>query len=231
MTTRDFKRIQNLLTESTIRGLWSSITRKHPEICLNDGIRLDFNRRFSEKCIYNVMRQLLQCSHSGKTVVTPIYSYHYEPDNDPPNHMMALTLFYDQPRRRLIMNLFNPKGRESPRKPKEVRFMRRLGHMIRHQTHIPLCVYYYNGPNIQKNDTIGLCQLYSLLYLYEFIRHPNAKGPSYTLKCLQKHIGKIDRDKLWKFWQGTLRNNIPKKSLFGSKNSRGSRKGKKRKSR
>ena len=220
MSTRDLKRIQNLLTESTIRGLWSSITRKHPEICLNNGIRLDFSRRFSEKCIYGVMRQLLQCSHSGKTLVTPIYSYHYEPDNDPPHHMMALTLFYQKSKHRLILNLFNPKGRESPRKPKEIRFIRRLGQLIRDQTQTPVLVYYYNGPNIQKHDRIGLCQLYSLLYLYEFIRHPNAKGPSYTLKCLQKHIGKLDQKKLWHFWQKTLRHNMPQKTLFGSRQSK-----------
>ena len=216
MYAKELKRAQNTLTESNIRGLWSTITRARPHMCVHDGIRLDFARPFSSACVDSILEKLLKCSHTGKTIATPIYGYNYEPDNVPPHHAMAITLFFNPKTQTFTLNMFNPKGKDSPRKKKEIRLMKAIGARIRNRTHLPVNVYYYNGPNIQENDTIGLCQLYSLLYLYEFIQRPNGKPPSKTLGSLQKHTGSIDPHTLLGFWNKTIKQRVPKTKLFGS---------------
>jgi len=214
----ELKKAQRTLTEETIRILWTKICHLHPEMCIQSGIRLDFEFPITERTSYDITNKLLRCSNTGKIVATPIYGFNYDPPNENPHHVTALTLCYDSQRKRYLLNYFNPKGRESTQREREIKLLASIGYHIQSRTnHVPVIIHYYDGKNLQKSDNIGLCQLYSLYYLLHFLHKsyrmresrlyhtqlvetPCALTPSQLLQYIEQKNGPINQKQLEKFW-------------------------------
>lgn len=193
------RRVQRSLTEPAMRKFWTKMTSAHPNICVNNGITLQFDKNFTEAVITDVMRQMLRCSSTGKVLATPVYGYNYDPENELPNHVTAISLFYDPAAKRYNLNYFNAKGAQSVRKRKEMCLIRSIGKKIEEETKKPVDIYYFNGKNLQENDDIGLCQLYSMYYLKEFIKNPHSGGPSVFVRNIINEYGAFNEKPLLEF--------------------------------
>lgn len=201
--SNELRKAQRLLTETTIRNLWTTITHLHPKMCIQSGIRLDFEYPITARTSYDITNKLLRCSHTGKVVATPIYGFNYDPPNSNPHHVTALTLCYDSEKQRYLLNYFNPKGRSSPQREREIKLLASIGYHIQARSSrkdIPVVIHYYDGKNLQKSDNIGLCQLYSLYYLFEFLKTPCNGTPSQLLHHVEQKNGPINQKQLLKFW-------------------------------
>ena len=196
---KELKTAQSSLTEGKIRDFWQKMTQKHQDMCVNGGIRIDFDRNFTQAIFDDILEQLLKCAHSGLVVATPLFEYNYDPDNSIPHHVASLTLFYDRNNSNIILNYFNPKGKSSPRLQKEKRLMTALGQMIKQRTGKPVFTYMFYGKNMQIDDNIGLCQLYSLYYLYNFIKNPQPQSPSYFIRSIELQDGTFNEKQLYDF--------------------------------
>jgi hypothetical protein len=181
------------------------MTAKQPDICVHDGIRIDYEKRFTAHTVQDVLTKLLKCSHTGKVVATPIYGYNYDPENVNPHHVTGMTLFYNPRTKSYTFNYFNPKGARSVRKRREIRLLERIGGAIQKNTGNKVNIYYYNGSNLQEDDSIGLCQLYSLLYLFEFLGRPGAYSPSTFVQRIQNQRGSFNEKTLLAFYRAFIK--------------------------
>lgn len=173
-TNKILKQAQQKLNAHVIRHFWRALTLAYPSMCVNDGISIDFRRNMTVEYIQNIATQLMRCPNKLYTA-SPVFEYWFEPDNrDTPHHLSALTLtkFHNA----YVVSFFNPKGKSSMQRKRETEFLHGLANIIEHQYRRPVKVYTYDGNNLQNKDYIGLCQLYSLFYLYEYIQ--NVKTPS-----------------------------------------------------
>jgi hypothetical protein len=215
---KELRFAQNNLTEFMIRKFWKALTLTFPTMCVNDGISIDFNQNFmSPKRLENVVDKLVQCKNSH--VACPLFEFNYDPPNSTPHHVSALTLtkFHDYN----ILGFFNPKGHGSCRKQKELEFLKSISKQIAEQTSVSTKLFIYDGKNLQENDNIGLCQLFSLFYLYEYVTEINGlhgprdchesrflrtvSDPNKMVKYIQLKRGGFNDKTLFAFWNAFFR--------------------------
>lgn len=208
---RELKKAQQFLTEQKIRQFWKAMTISFPKICPNEGINVDFNKPITPSNVTHIVHILTKCSveHVG----APIFGYNYEPDNPIPHHVSALTLtklpkFY-------VLSYFNPKGKESVRTRKENALLSLLATALESKLSYKIVINNYRGPNLQSKDHIGLCQLFSLFFLYTYIYEVNQSysksgrryslehlsDPNFVLTHIQKKHNVFDEKLLFNFWQ------------------------------
>jgi hypothetical protein len=159
---------QQSLTEEVIRKFWRVITFANPNICVTDGLVIDYHSHFQERDLQQIVHQLVKCSEIS-FVATPLFQYFYDPPNkETKHHCTALTLtkLPDQ----AVLSFFDPKGTGTLRPFEQAQFLKLLSVRLSAALHKPVAVKVFSGENLQKNDDIGLCQLFSLLYLYEYVQ-------------------------------------------------------------
>lgn len=179
---KELRFAQNNLTEFMIRKFWKALTLTFPAMCVNDGIVIDFDENFlSPKRMEHVVDKLIQCKSSH--VACPLFEFNYDPPNSTPHHVSALTLTRLQQGN--ILSFFNPKGRGSCRKQQELIFITSVLNQITARTGVSTKLYIYDGKNLQQHDDIGLCQLFSLFYLYEYVTEINGLQGQNNSKLLQ----------------------------------------------
>ena len=156
---------QQSLNEYVIRVFWKQITESFPSLCINDGISIDY-KNITLKDLEKMVSSLSKCSDSYH-VATPLFEYNFEPLNKMPHHISAIVI--TKTSQVYYLSFFNPKGKTSFRKEEEEKIITRIAYEIEKKTHRKVVVTIYNGDNLQMYDKIGLCQLYSLFYLYEYM--------------------------------------------------------------
>lgn len=163
----ELTKARNSLTESAIRTFWKSLTQSFPNVCINDGINVNYDgtNEEMEKSIERMSKELSRCKYQN--VATPLFQYNYEPDNSTPHHVSAVTL--TKLPNYCVLSLFDPKGKGSKRKKEEKDMMKAISKKITTLLGLPVRIKIYNGVNLQAKDYIGLCQLFSLYYLYQYI--------------------------------------------------------------
>ena len=222
---QELKVAQATLIESEIKRFWTAMTRYFPHMCVNDGVHIDYEKPILMRHVHDIVGKLMKCD-SNLHVATLFFQYNYEPKNDTPHHATAITLTKD--RDRTYLTLFNPKGRSSKRKKHEEFLLKKMAHVI--QTHyrknIPIEINIYNGKNLQLNDNIGLCQLYSLRYLLEYVVRAQNFVPSTTkdlkkitipheiITFIEQKDGDFSEPALYNFWKKYFPNFGHKKKLI-----------------
>jgi hypothetical protein len=196
---KELKFAQHNLTELVIRRFWKAMTRTFPAICVNDGMDITYQKNsenisdISKRQITNIVAKLLRCQ--GVHVAAPLFQYEYDPQNSVPHHVSAITL--TKLTSKYILSFFDPKGRGALRKQQELYIMSTVASEITQQTGIQTQLLIYDGKNLQINDEIGLCQLFSLFYLYEYVTEitsihnkntPNMLHILYTPNDMVKYI-------------------------------------------
>jgi len=204
---KELQYAQNRLTESMIRKFWRAMTMSFPNMCVNDGISIEYHQQFQQRHIDQLVNKLTKCS--SMNVACPIFQYEYDPPNSTPHHVSAVTL--TQFPSHSVLSFFDPKGHGSLRSREEELLTKILAKSISERIGQPVYVNIYTGDNLQKNDYIGLCQLYSLFYLYEYVTEITKLNPT-SLKTLSTPNLMVDfiRDKrngftdrtIFSFWNG-----------------------------
>lgn len=161
----ELKKAQKNLTEGVIRRFWRAMTLSYPSMCVNNGISINYHKHMDIHHVQQMVQQLTKCKNAN--VATPLFQYEYDPGNATPHHLSAITLTKFPTH--YVLSLFDPKGKGSLRPKEEDLLMKILAKSIERQTKKKVNIQIYNGENLQKNDYIGLCQLFSLYYLYEYI--------------------------------------------------------------
>jgi hypothetical protein len=208
MIKSELLKAQQNLTEFKIRTFWSSLSQRFPDLCVQDGVVFDYKQKNNNK---NMIKQiehlatiLMKCGSYGH-VATPLFQYCYEPNNDTPHHATSLTLTKNE--EIYIITLFNPKGKDSLRINNEKKMLEMLCAYMEQKYNIKVTYYLYKGKNLQNEDTIGLCQLYSLRYLLEYIvqiqrkQIRNVSDPEYIIQMIQKKDHGFDELSLYRFWK------------------------------
>lgn len=206
---KDLKYAQSRLTESVIRRFWKAMTLSYPAMCVNDGVSIEYHKPFQQRNVDRIVDKLTRCKTSVN-VACPIFQYDYDPPNSMPHHVSAITLT-QMPNATTVLSFFDPKGRGSVRPRQEELIMGVLAKAIEKKTGRNVILKMYTGDNLQKNDDIGLCQLFSLFYLYEYVTEINKLNPK-ALSVLAdpnamvpfiraKRRGFTDKT-LLSFWQG-----------------------------
>jgi hypothetical protein len=146
-------------------------------------------------------------------VATPLFQYCYDPKNETPHHATALTL--TKLKGYFILTLFDPKGKGSLKIKEEKYIMEKLAEKIEKDYKTKVYINMYSGKNLQLDDDIGLCQLFSLRYLCEYIiqikdgKKLHNNGDQWLVKITDsnniiKHIiekdGGFNKKTLLKFW-------------------------------
>lgn len=195
----ELRKAQYYLNEASLRSYWKKITQKNPNICVDDGISLDFSNKIHKHELFDIVNKLTKCSSKNLMVATPFYQYNFEPENPTPHHVSAVTL--EKYKGKYILSLFNPKGINSKRKAQEMTFLKILQRLIKYKLKTKVDVKVYDGKNLQSNDNIGLCQLFTLFYLNEYVNHKkNNVHPRDFVRQIEMKYGKYDREILLKFW-------------------------------
>ena len=201
------KMAQHALTEQQIRTAWRGITHSFPTMCVNDGVIFEYNKRLTAQHVERMVHKLTKCPN--RNVACPLFQYFYDPKNSTPHHVSAITLTHFPGR--CVLSFFDPKGRGSLRKKEESMLMHVLGKLISTQLKKPCTVMIYDGTNLQRTDNIGLCQLFSLFYMYEYIvqmtKPMNSLSiirtiidPNRMVNFIVNKHGKFDQRALLSFW-------------------------------
>ena len=208
---RELRFAQHNLTEYVIRRFWKALTLTFPSMCVNDGISIDYREHYlTANKMEHIVQKLTQCKSSH--VACPFFQFDYDPSNSTPHHVTAVTLTKTD--KYNVLSFFDPKGKGSCRKKEEYALMKILVEKITEKTGIPTKLYIYNGKNLQQDDNIGLCQLYSLFYLYEFVNEVSAMSPKsiHTIvdpNRMVNHIaqkrGSFNDKTLFAFWNAFFR--------------------------
>lgn len=201
---------QQSLTEYVIRVFWKQITESFPSLCINDGISLDY-KNITSKDLEKMVSSLSKCSDSHH-VATPLFEYNFEPLNEMPHHLSAIVI--TKTPQVYYLSFFNPKGKRSFRKEEEKKIITNVAFEIEKRTHRKVMVTIYDGDNLQIHDKIGLCQLYSLFYLYEYMllitgtETISDKTPLINPHAMVQYIiqkrGSFDEKILYVFWKTVL---------------------------
>lgn len=162
----NLKQAQRHLTEQRMRMFWSHLTDQYQTICTHSGLSLDWKQPLSMLQVKQMVQDLLKC-HTV-IVACPVYMYDYDAKADPPHHVTALTLIKCQ-EKGIFLSYFNAKGKKSPRLAQETQWLNLMAQQLQQHFGLPVKVQMYTGRNIQDQDYIGLCQLYSMFYLCQFI--------------------------------------------------------------
>lgn len=204
---KELKYAQNRLTESMIRKFWRAMTMSFPAMCVNDGISIEYHDEFQQRHVDQLVDKLTRCK--AMNVACPIFQYEYDPPNSTPHHVSAITLTHFPSHS--VLSFFDPKGTGSLRPREEELLTKILAKSISGRINKPVYTKIYNGDNLQKNDYIGLCQLYSLFYLYEYVTEVTKlkQKPLITLSdpnlmveyIREKRNGFTDRT-IYSFWNG-----------------------------
>jgi hypothetical protein len=219
---KELKQAQRSLTEHVIRRFWQAMTISYPQLCVNNGLSVDYHKHVTVAHIKNMADILTKCmvgndkSKKKRFVATPLFQYYYDPPNkETPHHVSALTLTclpgHD------ILSFFDPKGSGSLRPKEELLMLQILAEAIHQRTGHPVQIQIYTGDNLQKNDNIGLCQLFSLFYLREYVdlvshatsgHRQKASGPwqlSYhpnqIVRDIKQKYGHYSSSVLHQFWK------------------------------
>jgi hypothetical protein len=201
----ELKYAQKNLTESVIRKFWKAMTLSYPSMCVSNGVSINYHKHLDIHHFNQIVDQLTKCK--SNFVATPLFQFEYEPKNTTPHHVSSLTLtktptYY-------VLSLFDPKGSGSMRKKEEELFMNVLSKGIERKMKKPVHVKIYTGTNLQRTDFIGLCQLFSLYYLYEYILEVSkvrpqslqvTTDPNNMVPYIQKKRGKFNDKLLLNFW-------------------------------
>ena len=207
---KELKHAQQTLTEDKIRRFWRAISLSFPELCVTDGLKVNYNKDVTAKELHHMCAQLTRCK--SLCVATPLFHYHYDPPNETPHHVTAITL--TKLPHRYHLSLFDPKGRGSVRKSEEKLLMKKLAECIHEMAKVPVSIHIYEHTNLQLRDDIGLCQLFSLYYLYEYFKEVSewtrtkkqlAKSyhlvnPRQMVEFIKKKRGGFDENNLLAFW-------------------------------
>lgn len=215
--TREFRYAQDTLTEDVIRPFWKEFTSQYPRFCVQGGIAVDFDTRLNEEVAHFVAQQLSLCD--SKIVAAPLFEYNFEPSNPLPHHLAALTVVHFSDR--IVVGLFNPKGRDGERSELEFRLFTMVCQSLSQKHHKRVQFVRYEGMDLQQDDFIGLCQLYSLLYLYMFVTEsaqhyrnhynyqqepsPTVAFPDLLVERIKEKHGSYDENLLHWFWSTQLR--------------------------
>ena len=208
---KELEKAQNFLRENVIRSFWKKLTTQHPSTCVHEGISIHFDQPLTKEALFEMVDKMTQCSHKKLAVAAPLYQYNFEPDNSTPHHISALTL--NRHGDNYILTLFNPKGKGSLRKKQEKIFLDLLKKLLQIKLQSKVIVRQYSGPNLQINDNVGLCQLYSLLYLYEYVNHPQDITPDKFIKHIRKKHGHYNQKTLLNFWCTVLKKDVDQVKL------------------
>jgi len=204
----DLKYAQSHLTEAVIRRFWKALTRSYPALCVNDGLSIEYHQEFTLRHVHAMVDKLTRCP--GANVACPLFQYDYDPPNSTPHHVTAITLT-QLPGQVCILSFFDPKGRGALHKRQEFLLMKVLARAIQQKTGRKVVVNIYQGDNLQKNDTIGLCQLFSLFYLYEYVTELNGphppplttlSDPNAMVAFIRKKRRGFTNRTLFAFWNG-----------------------------
>lgn len=171
---RDLRRAQHTLTEGVIRRFWKAMTLSFPSLCVHDGVSLDYHQPFTASKAEYLADRLLKCHNTH--VACPLFQYEYDPPNATPHHVSALTLT-QMPSGQQVLSLFDPKGKGTERPREETLLMSILSKLIEQKSGRPTHYKLYDGKNLQSHDDIGLCQMFSLFYLYEYITEVTKLNP------------------------------------------------------
>ena len=212
MINEQLKHAQCVLTEDEIRKFWTAMTRSFPEICVNNGLVIDYNKDIYLRHINDMGLKLTKCHHLH--VATPLFQYYYDPKNETPHHATALML--TKLKKNYILTFFDPKGWGSLKKKEEKYLLDKLAKIIEKNYKIKVDIKIYNGKNLQVNDNVGLCQLFSLRFLCEYIQQIQQSkklsginreqwlientDPDQIIKNIIKKDGKFNEKSLFKFW-------------------------------
>lgn len=201
---RDLRQAQYTLTESVIRKFWRALSLSFPSLCVQDGMSIDYHQPFNLPKVERLADKLTRCHRAH--VACPLFQYEYDPPNTTPHHVSAVTLT-QVPGQGQILALFDPKGTGSVRKREEALLMNILAECLRRRTHRPTSVRLYQGKNLQAHDDIGLCQMFSLFYLYEYVTEVNrlsgsvVSDPNKMAPYIERKRGGFDEKTLHAFWQ------------------------------
>ena len=171
---KDLQRAQQNLTERVIRRFWQAMTLSHPQLCVNNGLSVNYHKHITVKQVEEMANVLTKCMVSSEKkkrkrfIATPLFQYYYDPPNkETPHHVSAITLTCFP--NHTILSFFDPKGKGSLRPKEELLMLKILAQAIQERTKTPIKIHIYTGDNLQKQDYIGLCQLFSLFYLHQYI--------------------------------------------------------------
>ena len=208
---RQLKFAQHNLTESVIRRFWKALTLTFPAMCVNDGISINYkNYQLTSLKLEPIVEKLTVCKSAN--VACPVFQFDYEPQNSTPHHVSAITL--TKMHTGNVLSFFDPKGRGSSRKTEEIAFLYLLVQKISERTGKRTKLLMYDGKNLQQNDDIGLCQLFSLFYLYEYVNEVTAMppksldtfvDPNKMVKYIHKKRGGFNERTLYAFWNAYFR--------------------------
>jgi hypothetical protein len=203
---KELKQAQHRLTESVIRKFWKAMTLSHPSMCVNDGVSIEYHQPFTQRHVDRLVDRLTQCKSSN--VACPLFQYEYDPPNSTPHHVSAITITkfptYN------VLSFFDPKGKGTERPREEELLMNVLCKSIEQRYGKKTLLRMYTGDNLQKNDDIGLCQLFSLFYLYEYIVEVNklsphtletVTDPNEMVKLIRNKRGGYNEKTLFSFWK------------------------------
>jgi hypothetical protein len=203
----ELKRAQKTLTEQKIRKFWTAMTLSFPTMCVQNGVQIDYKKPIDQNMINHMATQLIKCS--SKNVATPLFQYNYDPPNSTPHHVSALTL--TQLPGEIILSLFDPKGKGMIRKREELSLVLLLAKTLERDLRKKVTLKVYNGYNLQQRDSIGLCQLFSLYYLYEYmVGMTNKKSihnihvftdPNKFVQYIRHTKGHFNEENLFTFWK------------------------------
>ena len=204
---KELRQAQMKLTESVIRRFWRAMTLSFPSMCVNDGVSIEYHEPFTQQHVDRLVERLTKCKSAN--VACPIFQYEYDPPNSTPHHVSAITL--TQLPTHAVLSFFDPKGKGSIRPRQEELLMNILAKAIQEKTKRRVVLKMYNGDNLQKNDYIGLCQLFSLFYLYEYVTEVNKltpqnlntiTDPNEMVQFIRKKRNGFTEKTLYSFWNG-----------------------------
>jgi hypothetical protein len=202
---KELRYAQTKLTESVIRKFWKAMTLSFPSMCVNDGVSIEYHQPFTSRHVEHIVDQLTKCKSAH--VACPLFQYEYDPPNSTPHHVSAITVTKSP--KLITLSFFDPKGRGSERPREEELLMKIIQKRIEEKTGKKTLLKIYNGENLQRRDDIGLCQLYSLFYLYEYVNEvskltPQAldvlSDPNAMVDYVKKKRGSYDEKTLLSFW-------------------------------
>lgn len=191
------KKLQTFLTKRKLDQLWINLSHTNPQCCVQSGINLSFcDHKVQVDHASQVFAKLKTCP--DKFVATPVYEYCFEPENEQPHHVSALTIFKNSTH--MQVNFFNPKGVSSHRKKMERVFLKKLGQKLYAKFKIPVKVHMYKSKNLQYQDSIGICQLLTFIYLWTFLQAPGFQKPHQQVQMMRQQYDNLTHQGLLKFW-------------------------------
>lgn len=209
------RKAADFLRHDVINRIWVRVCRRYPVVCIIKGMFVNFNAPY-ELHVEQQARQMLSCTRP--VMAFPCYLFHYlqrlANKSDTPHHCAGMTIVKNIEKKEAVVSFFDPRGTQQRRTEEMQKILNVWKSVLHEQGFQTVYTHLYTQQNLQDDDRIGLCQLFSLFFLTYFIQSTASLNleqmqqlnPNYIIHQLTDPNGwKIHGKHLYHFYEEFIR--------------------------